>query len=243
MTYIRYPSVHTREGDGAEVNLLFPLPGRLMNYDPFVLWDDFIIQPGAGFPTHPHRGFEAITYLFSGEMQHRDNLGNTSTVGPGGAQRFTAGRGIEHSEMPGKQQDTRGIQLWINLPQRLKQIDPDYQEVPAADIPQQDINGGYVRTIVGRNSPLRLKTDVNYLELVLGENTGYGNTVDEGHQGFLYLVSGDAALGDTQLKAGDACFLEAGTAWQIQSQAGCRLMVCTGTPHREPIRQHGTFVD
>ena len=101
-------------------------------------------------------------------MQHQDNLGNTSTVGPGGAQRFTAGKGIEHSEMPGETQDTRGIQLWINLPQRLKQIDPDYQEVSAADIPQQDIDGGYVRTIAGKNSPLQLKTDVKYLEFVHG---------------------------------------------------------------------------
>ncbi len=132
MTHIRYKAVHTQEGDNAEVNRLFPLPGRLMHYDPFVLWDEFTVQPGAGFPTHPHRGFEAITYVFSGEMQHADNLGNTSTVGPGGAQRFTAGRGIEHSEMPGETQATRGIQLWINLPQRLKQLDPDYQEVPAS---------------------------------------------------------------------------------------------------------------
>lgn len=243
MTHILYKAVHTREGDRAEVKRLFPLPGRLMNYDPFVLWDDFTVQPGAGFPTHPHRGFEAITYLFSGEMQHRDNLGNASTIGPGGAQRFTAGRGIEHSEMPGETQDTRGIQLWINLPQRLKQIDPDYQEVPAADIPQHDIDGGYVRTIVGNDSPLRLNTDVNYLEIVLGENTDYGNHLPEGHRGFIYMVSGNARLGESQLEAGVACFLEAGNIWQIQSHSGCRLMVCTGTPHREPIRQHGTFVD
>ncbi|UCC57269.1 MAG: pirin family protein [Gammaproteobacteria bacterium] len=243
MTHIRYQSVQTREGDNAEVRRLFPLPGRLMNYDPFVLWDDFTVRPGAGFPTHPHRGFEAVTYLFSGEMQHRDNLGNHSTVGPGGAQRFTAGSGIEHSEMPGDEADARGIQLWVNLPLRLKQLDPGYQEIPATEIPQQDIDGGYVRTIVGKGSPLRLHTDVHYLEVVLGDNAEYGNTVDETHQGFIYLVAGDATLGDTQLEAGDACFLETGNIWQIQSQSGCRLMVCTGTPHREPIRQHGTFVD
>ena len=106
MTHIRYQSVQTREGDNAEVRRLFPLPGRLMNYDPFVLWDDFTVRPGTGFPTHPHRGFEAVTYLFSGEMQHRDNLGNHSTVGPGGAQRFTAGKGIEHSTARNSQDPT-----------------------------------------------------------------------------------------------------------------------------------------
>jgi redox-sensitive bicupin YhaK (pirin superfamily) len=235
--------VQTREGANAEVRRLFPLPGRLMNYDPFVLWDDFTVRPGAGFPTHPHRGFEAVTYLFSGEMQHRDNLGNISTIGPGGAQRFTAGRGIEHSEMPGDKADARGIQLWINLPQRLKQIDPGYQEIPAMEIPQQDIDGGYVRTIIGKGSPLHLHTDVHYLEVVLGDNAEYGNSLDEIHQGFIYLVAGDATLGDTRLEAGDACFLETGNIWQIESQSGCRLMVCTGTPHREPIIQHGPFVD
>jgi len=100
------------EGDGVEVKRLMPV-ANLRNFDPFVLWDHFDIE-GGGFPNHPHRGFEAITYMFDGGMKHKDNLGNQGTVFAGGAQRFTAGKGIVHSEMPdGK---AAGIQLWINLP-------------------------------------------------------------------------------------------------------------------------------
>jgi redox-sensitive bicupin YhaK (pirin superfamily) len=243
MTRIHYSSERTQEGDGAEVKRLFPVPGRLMNYDPFVLWDDFTIRPGAGFPTHPHRGFEAITYLFSGTMLHEDNLGNVSTVGAGGAQRFTAGAGIEHSEMPGGDCETRGIQLWINLPRRLKGIAPDYQEVPSADIPQHDIDGGHARTIVGNSSPLRLHTDVRYLEIVLAARHDYFDALPAEYRGFIYLVSGSAAVGENPLHAGDACFLEPGSDWRVYTTTDCRLMVCTGRPHREPIRQHGSFVD
>ncbi|RMH38120.1 MAG: pirin family protein, partial [Gammaproteobacteria bacterium] len=110
------------EGDGVTVQRLMPVPG-LRHFDPFVLWDHFDIA-GGGFPPHPHRGFEAITWLFSGAMHHKDNLGNAGTIHAGGAQRFTAGRGITHSEMP--ESAAAGIQLWINLPQRLKSIEPDY---------------------------------------------------------------------------------------------------------------------
>ena len=90
-------SVLTSEGDGAEVRRLFPLRAGRMNHDPFVLWDHFFLEKGTGFPTHPHRGFEAITYIFEGSMEHRDNLGNHSRVYEKGAQRFTAGKGIEHA--------------------------------------------------------------------------------------------------------------------------------------------------
>lgn len=122
-------AVEMSEGDGVNVNRLFPVTRERMNFDPFVLWDNFNIGPDRGFPTHPHRGFEAITYMFSGSIEHKDNLGNHSTVTAGGAQRFTAGRGIEHSEMPDSDIMSNGIQLWINLAKDLKQIDPDYQQV------------------------------------------------------------------------------------------------------------------
>lgn len=243
MTQIRYSARQTSEGDGVRVRRLFPIPGHLMNYDPFVLWDDFTIIPGAGFATHPHRGFEAITYLFSGSMLHEDNLGNVSSVGPGGAQRFTAGAGIEHSEMPGGSGETRGIQLWINLPQRLKKIAPDYQEVLPADIPQQSVDGGLVRTIVGAGSPLHLHTDVRYQEILLAGSHVYSDILAPDERGFIYLVTGSAVLGSTRLQAGDACFLEPGEEWDLRTTTESRLMACSGRPHHEPIRQHGSFVD
>ena len=243
MGYILYPSVHTQEGDGAEVNRLFPVPGRLMNYDPFVLWDNFRISPGAGFPSHPHRGFEAITYLFDGAISHEDNLGNHSTVSAGGAQRFTAGKGIIHSEMPGDTGESHGIQLWINLPQRLKHIEPAYQEVITGDIPQLDFNGGSVRHIVGNGSPLRLQTEVIYQEVHLNNGARYSYDMPVTHKGFIYVVTGELVLGSTPIPAGCACFLEPGEVHALDATSDSRFMICSGTPHHEPIHQHGPYVD
>lgn len=244
MGHIIYPSQHTSEGDGAAVNRLFPLPGRLMHYDPFVLWDDFRIGPGAGFPAHAHRGFEAITYLFQGSIRHEDNLGNASSVSAGGAQCFTAGKGIVHSEMPGIDGECRGIQLWINLPQRLKTIDPDYQAIPAGELPVQTLPGCRVRTIAGAGSPLRLHTAVTCLDIGLEAGAEY--TADqpaEGEKGFIYISSGALTVAGSSVPAGSACFLEAGTHWSVQATKDSRFILCTGQPHNEPIRQHGGFVD
>lgn len=243
MGHIIYQAVHTMEGDAAEVNRLFPVPGKMMNYDPFVLWDDFHVKPGAGFPTHPHRGFEAITYLFAGAINHADNLGNNSTVGTGGAQRFTAGKGIEHSEMPGDREESHGIQLWINLPQKLKGIDPDYQEVQAAGIPEQPIDGGRERVIVGDGSPLKLHTEVDYREIILDKGSNYTGQIPDAHKGFIYLVDGQLTLADSGITAGQACFLEPEGTWTVTATTPARFMLCSGTPHHEPIRQHGPFVD
>ena len=147
------------EGDGVDVKRLFPLHG-FMNFDPFVLWDHFDIGPGRGFPDHPHRGFEAITYMFAGGMNHKDNMGNESFVTPGGAQRFTAGSGLIHSEMPAEEGNSNGIQLWINLPIRLKQLKASYQQVNDTEFPVKTIKGAAIKTIVGEGSPLTLNTDV-----------------------------------------------------------------------------------
>jgi len=243
MDHLIYQSIHTREGDGAEVNRLFPVPGRMMNYDPFVLWDDFTLQPAAGFPPHPHRGFEAITYLFAGAIRHEDNLGNRSTVTAGGAQRFTAGKGIVHSEMPDTDSESHGIQLWVNLPRRLKTIAPDYQEVATEDIPQTEFAGGRVRSIAGNGSPLRLQTEVIYQEVRLDQAAHYRFDMPVTHKGIVYLVSGKVTIEDSLLDAGYACFLEAGRTWTVNAKSDSHFMVCSGTPHHEPIHQHGTFVD
>jgi redox-sensitive bicupin YhaK (pirin superfamily) len=243
MSHIQYRSTPLQEGDGVEVRRLFPLPGRLMNRDPFMLWDHFRIGPGHGFPTHAHRGFEAITYLFSGTMQHRDNLGNNSTIGAGGAQRFTAGKGISHSEMPGETGETRGIQLWINLPRRLKQIEPAYQEVVAGAIPEHDIEGGTERIIAGPGSPLQLQTEVGYREVRLRVDMRYVASVPEEHTGIIYLADGEAVIDGTPYATGDACFLEPGIGWTLHSSTDCRFMVCTGLPHGEAVRQHGGYID
>jgi redox-sensitive bicupin YhaK (pirin superfamily) len=235
-------AVEMKEGDGADVRRLMPLPG-FMNYDPFVLWDHFDVSPGAGFPDHPHRGFEAITYVFEGSMNHKDNLGNESTVTRGGAQRFTAGKGLVHSEMPSPEGHTRGIQLWINLSKRLKTTQPSYQQVDAQDIPEQVIDRGRVCTIAGEGSPLELHTPVRYLDVSLDEGGHFRETVPEGYRGCVYIVDGKAAVNGNEVDSGDACYMDKAGELHVEANEPCRFMVCFGKPHGEPIRQHGPYVD
>lgn len=235
-------ALETMEGEGAEVKRLLPIHG-FMNYDPIVLWDHFSVAPGTGFPDHPHRGFEGITYIFSGSMQHTDNLGNRTTVFPGGAQRFTAGRGLVHSEMPGTSERTVGIQLWINLPKRLKTVDPAYQQVDAEDIPEQTFPGGKKRIIIGEDSPVELLTPVKYLDIELEAGASLQEPITAGHRGLVYIVQGEFELNSDKLTTGQACFIEGVDSLVMKASKNTRLMLCFGQPHGEPIRQYGPFVD
>lgn len=232
----------TMEGDGAEVKRLLPIHG-FMNYDPIVLWDHFSVAPGTGFPDHPHRGFEAITYVFQGSMEHADNLGNRTTVFPGGAQRFTAGRGLVHSEMPGMDERTVGIQLWINLPKRLKTVEPAYQQVDAQDIPEVSFVGGKKRIIVGDDSPVKLLTPVKYLDIELEAKASLHEPVISSHRGLVYIVEGEIELNGCLLQTGQACFIQGQDSLDMKAIKPSRLMLCLGQAHGEPIRQYGPFVD
>jgi len=231
------------EGDGITVRRLMPVHG-LRNFDPFVLWDHFDIERG-GFPPHPHRGFEAITWMFAGGMRHKDDLGNEGTVQAGGAQCFTAGRGITHSEMPDGH--AAGIQLWINLPQRLKRIDADYQQVDA--VAEEDADGATLRHIAGVDGAVHLHTDVEYLDLALSAGSRLQRTIDRGWRGLVYVAEGEVELGTPEappaltLSVGDAALVDEEPALSLFSPAGARLMWCFGVPHHEPIHQHGPFVD
>jgi redox-sensitive bicupin YhaK (pirin superfamily) len=176
-------------------------------------------------------------------MEHKDNLGNQSRVGAGGAQRFTAGQGIVHSEMPGSQGDNEGIQLWVNLPRSLKGLEPDYQQVGRPDFPLTEFTSGSIRTIAGEGSPLRVKTDCIYKHLQLEADGVYSEQVPEDFRGFIYIVKGQVNAQDQDLYAGDALFAEEGGTIKFKSKTGGAAMLCFGRPHGEPIHQHGPFVD
>lgn len=236
-------ALHMEEGDGVEVRRLFPFRGGRMNFDPFVLWDHFRLEPGSGFPTHPHRGFEAITYLFSGSIEHRDNLGNRSVVTAGGAQRFTAGSGIRHSEMPATDGTSSGIQLWINLPQRLKQIDAAYQQADADTIPQQTRGDATARVIVGPGGPVKLRSEVRYHEARLRSGGHYHETVPSGFQGFVYIVEGELQFEGRSIETGQALLFSDEASIDLSAASESHFMVAMGRPHGEPIRQWGPYVD
>ena len=238
-----HPAVEMSEGDGVDVNRLFPVSSKMMNYDPFVLWDNFNIGPERGFPTHPHRGFEAITYMFSGSIEHIDNLGNQSRVTTGGAQRFTAGRGIEHSEMPDSQVDSNGIQLWINLAKNKKSIEPDYQQVDEENIPLLNINNGTIRVIVGDESPVKLQTPVRYLNVSLEDGAKLIEPIPQDFRGFIYLLSGQLTVNSEIVNEREAYFFEDLSSLDIEASTKSQFMLCMGKPHGEPIKQYGPFVD
>jgi len=227
------------EGDGVLVKRLMPVHG-LMNFDPFVLMDHFDIDAG-GFPDHPHRGFEGMTYMLDGGMQHADNLGNRSIVTGGGVQRFTAGKGIIHSEMP--QGRAQGIQLWINLPQRLKKLDASYQQVNADEMPVVTKDGVTVRTMVGEGSPTKVQTPVLYLDVSIEASSEFQREIPDDFRGFVYVLEGDVVLNHEPLKTSEAAFFDKAETLNIQANTDSRIIVCFGKPHGEPIYQHGPFVD
>lgn len=230
------------EGAGARVKRHLPLPA-FMNFDPFVMFDHFELAPGTGFPEHPHRGFEAVTYLFEGEIEHRDNLGNVSRVGPGGAQRFTAGSGLVHSEIPSVDTSTAGIQLWVNLPQRLKGIEPSYEEAPADTIPEIGFHGGRERRIAGEQGRVSLQTPTLYRHLLMESGIDHSIDLPDGWRAIVYLRLGVASVNGQRLEPVQAAFVEDETTIHIEAYAGSELMIAAGLPHGEPIRQRGPYVD
>ncbi|MFP4640102.1 MAG: pirin family protein [Guyparkeria sp.] len=239
--FIRSATV-MQEGAGARVKRLMPLPA-FMNFDPFVMFDHFELGAGTGFPEHPHRGFEAVTYLFEGEIEHRDNLGNVSRVGPGGAQRFTAGAGLVHSEMPSADTQTAGIQLWVNLPRELKGIDPSYEEAPADSIPEIGFHGGRERRIAGEQGRVSLRTPARYRHLLMESGSDFSLDLPEGWRAIVYLRLGAASVNGERLAPAQAAFVENESAIHIDAHAGSELMIAAGRPHGEPIRQRGPYVD
>jgi quercetin 2,3-dioxygenase len=229
------------DGAGATVQRLFPSPA-LRHLDPFVLLDDFDVRAPAGFPEHPHRGFEAFTYMIEGKFHHRDSLGNDSVIGPGGTQRFTSGRGARHSEMPASPGRNRGLQLWVNLPRRLKQIDPSYVGTPGDALPVDSLAGRVIREIVGARSPVVLQTEVDYLDVELLADASFERVVPAGHNALIYLLDGELELLGERLGAGEALLPSPG-AVRVDARVASRFVWLSGRPHGEPIHQRGPYVD
>lgn len=234
------PTTPLDEGADARVRRLFPTL-QLRQLDPFVVLDEFRIQAPAGFPTHPHRGFEAITYMLEGAFRHEDDLGNASLVEAGGAQRFTAGRGLMHSEMPGAPGLNHGLQLWVNLPRRLKDVSPSYQQVIATDLPEERAGGVTVRTVVGPGSPLEVMTPLRYVDVALEAGALHMDAVEQGWNGFVYAVEGEIRLGDEILTAGRGALPGPGPL-HLRAHTPARALIVAGQPHREPIVQRGPYV-
>ena len=243
--------------DGAGVKLTRVLTQDLQRrLDPFLMLDAFgSDSPGdyiAGFPEHPHRGFETVSYMLAGRMRHRDSAGHEGLVSDGGVQWMSAGRGVIHSEMP-EQSEGRmeGFQLWLNLPAAHKMSAPNYRDIASAEIPQFVADGVTVRVIAGSSHGLagamqREHTEPLYLDLHLAPGARFEQSLPTGHNAFVYVYRGALTIGDKAVPlqrmailantpGSDGVVLTAG-------DAPARAPLIAGRPLAEPIAQHGPFV-
>jgi hypothetical protein len=244
--------------DGAGVRLTRVIGGEeLPELDPFLLFDEFGSDEAAdylaGFPDHPHRGFETVTYMLEGRMRHRDNRGNSGLLSSGGAQWMTAGRGIVHSEMP-EQESGRmhGFQLWVNLPARAKMSPPRYQDVEPEKIPEVRSAGARVRVLAGTfggtrgpmDAPL---TEALYLDVILDAGGTFRAPLPDGHAAFVFAYEGAIEVGPAgaarALERGELGVLGNGGAVELSAPAGpARAVLVAGKPLGEPIARYGPFV-
>jgi hypothetical protein len=253
--------------DGAGVKLRRSLGSvHGLNVDPFLMLDEFYSDNPddyiAGFPAHPHRGFETVTYMLDGHMRHEDHLGNRGDLGPGDVQWMTAARGIIHSEMPQQSEGRmRGFQLWLNLPSKEKMQPAKYRDIPARQIPRVTLpQGGEVMVIAGtldlngdlthgpvNGSGAKLSTDPLYLDLRLPAGADFNAAVAAGRNAFLYAYEGGAQIGAAgaakPLPHRAAGVLSEGDSVRVKAGAeGARLLLLAAKPLREPVVRYGPFV-
>ncbi len=224
--------------------------------DPFLMLDDFGSEREqdyeAGFPSHPHRGFETVTYMLNGVMEHRDSTGRSGVIGPGDVQWMTAGSGIIHEEMPRmKGGELRGLQLWVNLPAKKKMTEPRYQGFESESIPVVKTSGGAeVRVIAGavsdKKGPIRDVTiDPEYLDISMSPQTEFNHSVDEGHTVFAYVLEGEAEFDDKGNTASSRMLVVFGSGDQMSVRtegSSVRFILVSGKPLDEPVAWRGSVV-
>jgi redox-sensitive bicupin YhaK (pirin superfamily) len=244
--------------EGAGVRLKRSIGGHALNYlDPFLLLDHFqSTTPAdyqAGFPLHPHRGIETVTYLLTGAVRHRDSVGNTGEIGPGDLQWMSAGRGILHEEMPQvRPEGVAGFQLWVNLPAKQKMSAPRYQNIHSSEIPiiERD-HGASVRviagTVDGTTGPITgIVAEPSYLDVALAGEGSLVLPIPPGHSAFAYLFDGEARFGATERTLVTAPRLivwgDGGSVEVHAEKSPTRFLLVSGKPLNEPIARYGPFV-
>lgn len=247
--------------EGAGVRLGRSIGGRALDYlDPFLLLDHFDSKNPqdyqAGFSLHPHRGIETVTYVLSGEVKHKDSLGNSGSIGAGDVQWMTAGRGILHEEMPQvRPEGVSGFQLWVNLAAKEKMTAPRYQNISATEIPEiVRADGTRIRVITGTldrvSGPVSgISVAPTYLDVSIPASVSFNHPVENGHAVFTYVFNGSvkvrAANGDTEMLVQSPKLLVWGEGDAIQfaaSDSPARSLLVSGAPLNEPIARHGPFV-
>jgi quercetin 2,3-dioxygenase len=236
--------VHLHRGFG-----YFELPF----FDPFLLFDDFSSPNPTdylpGFPLHPHRGIETVTYVLKGDVTHKDSLGNAGTIGKGDIQWMTAGSGIVHEEMPHGNDGLMGFQLWVNLPQKHKMMPPRYREIHADEIPTMSKDGSTIHVIAGTfadtHGPVEdIMASPNYFDIELKSGANITLPVRGGDTSFIYLFDGGIVSGGASYEKGTIILHErSGDQVAVSArESGARFLFVSGTPLKEPIAWHGPIV-
>ena len=251
----------TRDGDGVKLTRVLT-QAHQRRLDPFLMLDNFGNDDpndyGGGFPDHPHRGFETITYMIAGRMRHRDSAGHEGLLQNGGVQWMTAGRGVVHSEMPEQEEGVmEGFQLWLNLPSQQKLCPPGYQDIQSDNIPELDLPSGVkVRIISGEVCGVRgavcrtadlFPTQTLYLDIHFTKNTTFQQALNPEHNAFIFVYRGNVkVVSEHQETSVDlhrmAILHNEGNGVEISASSGSQLLLISGNPLNEPIAQYGPFV-
>lgn len=247
------PAMTVPEGAGVTVNRTIGTPA-LRHYDPFMLLDHFSSDNPddyiAGFPSHPHRGFSTVTYMLDGHMEHKDSMGNTGNLGPGGAQWMKAASGVIHSEMP-KQENglMRGFQLWVNLPAANKMDQPEYQEYQAAAFPVVETADYSAKIIMGSFGDASAPivdgiTHVSYFDIQVHPGKRFQHKLADANNSFLYVFAGNGQLNGNNVSLNTLIVLDPADHESefIAGEQGARFVMISGKPINEPVVQYGPFV-
>src|SRR6266566_1794324 len=257
-------SIETLEGGGFLVRRPFP-KASFSEFDPFLLLDEMgpiDVAPGEakGAPDHPHRGFETVTYLLSGDMEHKDSRGHAGRLRPGDVQWMTAGAGVIHAEMPSRKfaragGRMHGFQLWVNLPQRDKMMKPRYQEIPGAQIPKPSSADGLVKVSViagealGEKAVIETRTPIIYLHYKIKSGGIAKQEVPTDYNAFAYVVEGEGLFGSESERAEDGqmvLFAQDGDEVKMENPADAKttleVLLIAGVPLNEPVARYGPFV-
>ena len=246
-----WKSIPTIEGAGVHLKRVFG-HAQIPRLDPFLLLDDFSSTHAPdylpGFPWHPHRGIETVTYILEGKVAHEDSLGNKGLIKSEEVQWMTAGSGVIHQEMPQKSTALSGFQLWVNLPRARKMTDPRYQEVSKGEIPEVEYQGSKVKVICGTVSGVKgpvqdLFVKPEYLDVTIPAGSELAHPIPQGFKVFSYVVSGEGQIGGQETKGGELVLFKDGD--QVRMHAGkhdLRLLLISGKPLGEPIAWYGPVV-
>ncbi len=224
-------------------------------FDPFLLFDHFAFNnplegPIKGFPTHPHRGIETVTYMLEGTVRHRDSLGNMGVIAEGDVQWMTSGRGILHEEMPRRSENGNiyGFQLWVNLPAAQKMSQPRYQEINANAIPVIEKDGVKIRLVAGEIDGIRgpvteISASPLYMDVNLSAGSRFSLPIPNGHTALAYVFEGTGEFGGEVVESVSmAVFNDDGDQVEVKTEASVRFMLMAGAPFKEPIVPYGPFV-